>query len=80
MTWGFGEYMFTGCCTAGTFISFHDLFYLVLNVKINNSGVRIVSSLLGSMNTWLWRRWRGDLSIGLQLGDQPVVTPPPAIT
>lgn len=50
MTWGFGEYVFTGCCTAGTFISFHDLFYLVLNVKINNSGVRIVSSLLGSMN------------------------------
>lgn len=33
MTWGFAECMFTGCCTAGTFISFHDLFYLVLKEK-----------------------------------------------
>lgn len=33
MTWGFAEYVFTGCCLAGNFISFHDLFYLVLEEK-----------------------------------------------
>lgn len=57
MTCAFAEYMFTGCCTAGPFIRFHDLFYLVLKRKnVENSGVRIISSLLGNLNAWVLRR------------------------
>lgn len=55
MTCAFAEYMFTGCCTAGPFIRFHDLFYLVLK-KVENSGVRIISNLLGNLNAWVLRK------------------------